>query len=548
MAKTKKLPTRSLLDRAIAAISPSAGVRRVRAKAALHRYDQVASGGWGGYGGADRRKRSLKRWNAPDGSADSVIAPDLVELRRASLDLDRNMPLATGAFQTIASSVVGTGLTLQSRLDRDFLRLTEEEASVKQREIERLWRHLAKRADWRRQVHLGVLEYVALYSCLASGDCFALLPMARRPGDLFGLKVQLIEAGRVCNRDHVADGPTLVQGIVLSDDGRPLAAHIANKHPFDFGAGVPIEAKWETVPFYGSGSGRRNLLHIFDPTRPDQTRGVPILAPVIEELKQLSDYSGAELMAAVVNSCFSVIAKTDDGEGMAADPGQIQDAKGLERWEVTFEPGMVLEGLSPNETIESFTPGRPNPQFEAFFTAVVRQIAVAIGLSFEVLIRHFTASYSASRASLLETWKMLRRRRALLVSMLHQPLYEEMLAEAVDSGLIGLPGWEDPLVRDAWCSAEWTGPSPGQIDPKKEVDAARERVDMGVSTLQRETAEMTGGDWESNHAQRSRERAARVRDGLEGAAVQAGAAPVPAADEEGDRGMDRPEDETQEEN
>ena len=44
----------------------------------------------------------------------------------------------------------------------------------------------------------------------------------------------------------------------------------------------------------------------------------------------------------------------------------------------------------------------------------------------------------------------------------------------------------DPIIKDAYCSAEWTGPSAGQLDPTKEVEAAEKRVQGGYSTRERE--------------------------------------------------------------
>jgi capsid protein len=67
------------------------------------------------------------------------------------------------------------------------------------------------------------------------------------------------------------------------------------------------------------------VIHLLDVDRIAQTRGVPMLAPVIEALKQLDRYAEAELMAAVVSAFFTVFIKTDgDGspvEGLAGMPG-----------------------------------------------------------------------------------------------------------------------------------------------------------------------------------------------------------------------------------
>ncbi len=72
-------------------------------------------------------------------------------------------------------------------------------------------------------------------------------------------------------------------------------------------------------------------------------------------------------------------------------------------------------------------------------------------------------------------------------------------------------------MRRAWCDAAWTGPAAGQIDERSAVESAILRVTNGLATLEEETAKLTGGDWEQNHAQEVKERRARVRDGLAGA-------------------------------
>ena len=57
----------------------------------------------------------------------------------------------------------------------------------------------------------------------------------------------------------------------------------------------------------------------------------------------------------------------------------------------------------------------------------------------------------------------------------------------------------------AYCGAQWNGPAPGMLDPGKEVDAAEKRIAIGLSTRQKETIEMSGGDFDSNIAQLARE-------------------------------------------
>ncbi|MBQ3647128.1 MAG: hypothetical protein II960_11125 [Synergistaceae bacterium] len=74
--------------------------------------------------------------------------------------------------------------------------------------------------------------------------------------------------------------------------------------------------------------------------------------------------------------------------------------------------------------------------------------------------------------------------------------------------------FDDIRFRKAYAWADWTGPSQGQLDPVKEVKAAVLRVENGFSTRQRETAELTGGDWELNHRQRIKEEKLREEAGF----------------------------------
>ena len=116
------------------------------------------------------------------------------------------------------------------------------------------------------------------------------------------------------------------------------------------------------------------------------------------------------------------------------------------------------------------------------------------------------ASYSASRAALLEAWKSFKMRRTWFANDFCQPVYELWLSEAISRGRIAAPGFFNDLAKQkAWCKADWNGPAPGQIDPTKEVEAAIKRVGEGFSTRERETIELTGGDWDKNIIQITRE-------------------------------------------
>lgn len=315
------------------------------------------------------------------------------------------------------------------------------------------------------------------------------------------LCLQVIEADRVCNKDNVMDRDNLVAGIRKDVYGAPLEYHILKGHP---GNRYSIKNReWVIVPAFGNLSGRRNVIHLYRLLRPGQTRGVTYLAPVIEALKQLGNYTDAEVMAAVVSSCFTVFVKSPQGE-MDLAPMQNDSQDGQD---YKLGNGAIV-GLAEGEDISTANPGRPNAQFDPFIQAVLRQIGVALELPFEVLIKHFTASYSAARAALLEAWRFFMARRYWLAEHFCQIVYEAWLTEAVLMGRISAKDYihGDPAIKYAYLNAEWIGSAQGQIDPLKEIQAAKERVELGVSTLSRETAALTGEDWQMTQRQRIKEK------------------------------------------
>jgi lambda family phage portal protein len=261
--------------------------------------------------------------------------------------------------------------------------------------------------------------------------------------------------------------------------------------------------------------------------RDGQTRPVTMFAAVIEAIKQITRYAGAELDAAVVTSFITAVIETEDGDsdllgdmGTPANPTvglQGGPATASDERQIHLAPAATI-GLRKGEKLASFNPNRPNSGFEAFFRAWCSIIGAAIGLPHELLIKHFTSSYSASRGAMIEAWREFKTKRSLvLVDQFAQPVYTWLISEAVARGYLSAPGFfTSPLVKLAYLECSWSGPIMGQLNPLDEANAAIKRVDAGFSTIEEETAELTGGDdWERKHEQRVKEHTLRVAGGLE---------------------------------
>src|SRR5699024_3175211 len=99
-------------------------------------------------------------------------------LRQRARMLYMSTPVAASAVKTNRTNVVGVGLRLKSRLNRETLGLTPEAAQQWQKRTERefsLWAEDKKACDATGVNNFSGMQQLALSSWLLSGDCFGVI-------------------------------------------------------------------------------------------------------------------------------------------------------------------------------------------------------------------------------------------------------------------------------------------------------------------------------------------------------------------------------------
>ena len=477
-----------------------------------------------GYGeaGASWRKKALKGFNAPSGSPREDIDFNNYTLRQRARMLYMAAPIATSAIKTNRTNVVGIGLKLKSRIDREVLGLSPEQAEAWQKTTERefaLWAENKRACDATGMNTFYGLQQLALISWLLSGDCIGLMKQYKTTPLLpYSLRVHLIESDRIATPadsnagifpyyttgKNPQTGNTIYDGVEVDKDGMVVAYHIRNTYPFEVGS---TTTKWHRVLAYQEKTGLPNVVHVMDCERPDQYRGVTYLAQVIEPLLQLRRYTESELTAAVVESFFTAFIKTEAPTDENPFNPVEEDPPGVQRGpnEYSMGPGQV-NIMAPGEDVTFADPKRPAGGFDAFVNAVCTQLGAATEIPVDLLLKRFNASYSASRAALLEAWKAFKMRREWLAADFCRPIYEVWMSEAVARGRIYAPGFFDnPAIHAAYLGSEWLGPSQGQLDPVKEITAEILACSEGYSTHEQSTIRLNGGQWDANVEQLLRE-------------------------------------------
>jgi lambda family phage portal protein len=528
MAKPPSIPKG---DPRIAALAHQLGIKPKQARAVIGAYA-------GGYKGADFTRNALAGWHIARGTPDELLARDRPALIRAHGDLTRNHPLVAGMTSTYALGVVGTGLSYHAAIDRERLGLDDTYADAWEALAEfyfGLWAQ-SKDCDVRRTLNFYQQQDLALREELG-GDHFVQLCQIDGRGLPFRLALQHIAGARVCNPGQQLDTPTLVQGVEKDTWGAPIRYHVLDGYPE---AQLRQSFTWTALPVFNAATNRRQVLHLYRTLNTDQTRGVPLIAPIVEPLKQLDRYSDAELDAAVKNALWAILVKSPTG-------GQLAGCSSLDEWDrerqafyagsnIHMQDGSHVVNLFPDDDIASFDPSRPNAGFDAFVQSFYTVLGMGLELPKDILTGAFQASYSAARAAILRATATFGKRRMDLSGDLCDPVKETFIDELVAYGHLPAPGYfADPFIRAAYLGAQWIGDAAGQIDETKAVKAAEARIALGISTRKDECAALTGKDYDKVRRQWDKE-------ARQGAPMPGAPAPVavdPAADPHSAEALDR---------
>lgn len=434
-----------------------------------------------GIGYNNKDDPSLSDWYTSAESPDNDILWDLDDLRAKSRNLYMNNELAGAALKKMRTKIVGTGLLPKPAINYNVAGITKEKAKEYEKIIKTKFNAWASstNADFNRMHDFFTIQALVQLSWIMNGDAFIIPKRKKRTGVDIELCLQMIEADRVVNPRY-SYNQLIKGGVEFSENGDLLNYYIADRHPGD---GYSKVSKY---PVFNS-LGRRNILHIFEPDRIGQRRGVPLLASIIYPIKNLGRFKAAELIASVINASMGFIVETKDPENFinnGAFGSSGEDGENIKEKtdKISLEHGIGVIAKE-GETIKEFTTTRPNKSYKDFVDAVYEEVGAQLEIPHEVLMSSFKASYSAAKASLEEAHQRFLVCRRLLERTLCQPIYEEFILELIRNGDIDCPRFfEDMGVRYAFTRCIWVGSGKSSLDPLKEANANQKSLENFTTT------------------------------------------------------------------
>ncbi|CAD7036475.1 phage portal protein [Pseudorhizobium halotolerans] len=471
---------------------------------------------------------SMRRAVRRDGAAEVREAA----LRASALAFDfmQNSGWIAGACDQMIVDTIGTELKLNARPDLSRLGYSDEERSAWCKLVEAEWR----RWSWNpRECDLAGKSTIAemcdglMRYYIGAGEGFGIISFfgeaqRRAYGVQTGTKVNLVAPHRVPNITREFEG--LDGGIFHDANGRPTHCRFKRRD-----AGIDVDYD---LPFHLP-NGLAQVIHVLDRgDNPDSPRGISVMAPILKVIAQSDQLADATLATALLQTIFAAVIKSPEPSEEAfqaiqtlADTGGSINADGLEQlvqdfvdvWGARFEAlksgGINLSDtarighLGPGEELEFKTAATPGSQYLPFNQNLQREMARRLGVTMESFSMDFSsATYSSVRVATATVHPIAQRRRERVAAPFCQSVYEAWLDEKIALGAIPFKGGYRAFAanRDKVCWTEWQGPAKPSADDYKSANAAKVRLETGVSSLADECAEY-GRDWEEVAAQRERE-------------------------------------------
>src|SRR5690554_6420792 len=403
------------------------------------------------YDAATPNESERDTWSMVDGlSADAAHDPGTRRrLRERARYEAANDPVCSGIVGTLVNDVIGTGPRLQ---------VHDSAAS----EIEAAWK------AWCRVVGLPRILRVARRSKCVDGEVFVMF--VRNLGLRHAVKLDLA----LIETEQVADpNPSLTNnsdGIVFDDWGRPAAYKVLRSHPGSLHSFGLMD--YNLVPAYA-------ICHLFTPTRPGQTRGVPEITASLNLFHRLRRYREAVVEAAETAANISLWLKTQ------VSPDKVANLTAMSS--LPLHPGSTVVSPAGYEPVP-IKPEHPTTTYDSFVRSATAAAGRPLGMSRGTVDGDFSGfNYSSAKLSRQGYERGIEVDRNEIEESFLRPLFSAWFFESVMMG--ALPDIPEPDIAFGW-------PGFPLADPAKESSAQTTRLQANLTTLAREYAR-DGRDWET---------------------------------------------------
>lgn len=437
---------------------------------------------------------------------------------------------ARAIITRFADNIVGEGLRARFEPNARVLGRTEEEMENWGRDVSERFHLFMSSKDFSTDSTMNGYQAQWLYALCQQRDnsVYARLHYERGSGRISPLSVQHMDPDQLRGYSFTpTEGSCNYVNDAITYDGK------GREKSFKFTVKLPDGTVEEReIPKFGSRSGKQYVIHGFRPEYAGQKDGYSLHAHALQGYEELTtlhhSYIGKSILESTIGGwtkpskdapasggmedfakeSVDVIEDLLSGTDVSAET-KAELAQSVMRTfpEVAIRtPGsMWIANAGAGEEIMPFKADTPHEAYSMYIDNVCEYLSASTGMGIEFLKNKFGQNYSASRAMLVLTWRVMNMWRAEMIADYLNVIAQAWLGEEIAAGRIRAPGWSDPLLRAAWMNIRWIGSSMPNIDPKKEAEARKLNVLLASTTLDDCALEHNGSDGKRNRAQLARE-------------------------------------------
>ena len=425
-------------------------------------------------------------WRPTASSASKEISAAWSKVTARARDLERNNPYVAGLAKKFVTNVVGEGMWPKAKV-----RMADGTLDINlNADIENRWERWQETACANGDAFIDLQRQGARHLLIDGEFLVRKIKQAGIP-----LAVQLLEADMLDTGKDTTDlsnGGRIVGGIELDRFDKPVAYHLFTSHPSDkISSSTRVPAA--------------EIIHVFDRQRASQVRGICHFASIITEIFDTLEFQDATLTLARVATAFGIFIESPNPADWMPPSGGTTDAGGQpERY---LSPGSI-NTLLPGEKIAQAKPENPGSNYDPFVRSRLRGASAGVGISYETFSNDYSqVSYSSARQAMILERALYRLCSSLIDSKLNQRVYRWFLNNETSLAAPGVQPLRIPAYasnpRPYW-AVKFSRPRQEWIDPAKEANAARTRLEIGLETLT-ELAENEGRDIDEVFATRAAE-------------------------------------------
>lgn len=402
-------------------------------------------------------------------------------------EYDRNTAIGTRCLDVLAKNILQRGYDYQPNTgDKAF------DGEAKQYIAELL--RDPQRIDAQGEYTFHQLSRMVLRDTFSAGDNFGVFT---REGPIAVKESHLCRQPRLAGKKHQHN----VLGVELGENRRRLGywftrdpispfSHVRHSD-LQFVPAMNEDSDWKTP----------NVLHVRDPRRVTQTRGVSIFAPIFDYLGMFEDQNFQQLVKSQLANMFLIRRQRAENfnpsylnKRFTSGVDSDDQPAAVDRLLEELYPGAELQGF-PGEQIDLLSANIPANEWFHHMRLVLRIIGISLGMPY-VLMMLDTAdtNFHGYRGAIVEAREVFRDFQEWFAGQWHTPVVEHYLHRWAD---------QDPAVgrlrdrslkharakkspkggRFHFLRHSWVYPGWASVDGLK--DAQEHAIGLATSTLPR---------------------------------------------------------------